>query len=162
MSQRTASRFAPWVLLLMVLSSGLTMGCQTIKDNPKAATGAGVGAATGGAIAAIAGANPAWIVFSVLAGGLLGGFIGKKLDDRDKEMAARAAHNAFESNATGQPSVWENPDTGHSGSITPTRTYQLENGQYCREYVQKIYVDGEQHDTTGTACRQADGSWKVQ
>jgi len=95
-------------------------------------------------------------------GTLVGGAIGNRLDEKDKEMATQAAHQAFENNHTGAPSSWQNPDTGASGSITPTRTYQIENGQYCREYTQDITVGGEKHQTYGTACRQSDGSWKVQ
>jgi surface antigen len=135
---------------------------ETYKENPKAVLGSLGGGTAGGVIAAVAGANPALIAASVVAGGLLGGYIGHKLDDRDKRMAVEAAQQAFEQNYTGQASTWQNPDSGNSGSVTPTRTYQIANGQYCREYTQDIYVGGEKHQTHGTACRQADGSWKIQ
>jgi surface antigen len=147
-------------LLALVFASCASMS-QTAKENPKASLGGMGGGAAGGLIAAAAGANPGWIAFSVLAGGLLGGAIGNRLDEKDKEMAARAARQAFENNHAGQTTTWQNPDTGASGSITPTRTYQIENGQYCREYTQEILVGGEKHQTYGTACRQPDGSWKV-
>ena len=135
---------------------------ETYKGNPKAVLGSLGGATAGGVIAAVAGANPALIVASVVAGGLLGGFIGKKLDDRDKRMATEAAHQAFEQNQTGQSSSWQNPESGNSGSVTPTRTYQIANGQYCREYTQDIVIGGEKNQTHGTACRQTDGSWKIE
>ena len=77
-------------------------------------------------------------------------------------MANEAAQRAFESNRAGQTSVWQNPDSGNSGSVTPTRTYELANGQYCREYRQTIVVGGEQHQAYGTACRQPDGTWAIQ
>jgi surface antigen len=135
---------------------------ETYKDNPKAVLGGLGGGAAGGVIAAVAGANPALIAASVVAGGLLGGYIGHKLDDRDKQMATAAAHQAFENNHIGQASTWRNPDSGNYGSVTPTKTYQIANGQYCRAYTQDISVGGEKHQTHGTACRQADGSWKIQ
>jgi surface antigen len=135
---------------------------ETWEENPKAVLGSVGGGTAGGVIAWAAGANPAVIAASVVAGGLLGGYIGHKLDDRDKRMAAEAAQQAFEQNRTGQASSWENPDSGNSGSITPTRTYQIANGQYCREYTQDVYIGGEKHETYGTACRQADGSWKIE
>jgi surface antigen len=135
---------------------------ETYKDNPKAVLGSLGGGTAGGVIAAVAGANPAVIAASVVGGALLGGFIGHKLDDRDKRMAAQAAQQAFEQNRTGQASSWQNPESGNSGSITPTRTYQIANGQYCRAYTQDIHVGGEKHQTHGTACRQADGSWKIE
>jgi surface antigen len=150
------------IAVLAVIFASCASMTQTAKENPKAILGGMGGAAGGGLIAAAAGANPAWIAFSVLAGGLVGGAIGNRLDEKDKQMATQAAHRAFESNHTGQPATWQNPDTGASGTVTPTRTYQIENGQYCREYTQDITVGGEKHQTYGTACRQPDGSWKVQ
>ena len=161
MSRITTAQRLLIPLLAVVFASCATMS-ETAKENPKAILGGMGGGAAGGLIAAAAGANPALIAFSVLAGGLVGGAIGNRLDEKDKEMATQAAHQAFENNHTGAPSTWQNPDTGASGSITPTRTYQIENGQYCREYTQDITVGGEKHQTYGTACRQPDGSWKVQ
>ena len=134
---------------------------ETYRENPKAVLGSLGGAAAGGLIAAAAGGGAGWIVAGTLAGGLLGGAIGHKLDDRDKRMATEAAHQAFEQNRTGQASTWQNPESGNSGSVTPTRTYQIANGQYCREYTQDIVIGGEKNQTYGTACRQADGSWKI-
>ena len=58
--------------------------------------------------------------------------------------------------------MWRNPDSGNSGSITPTRTYEIANGQYCREYRQTIVIGGEPQQAYGTACRQPDGTWQTQ
>ncbi len=131
-------------------------------DNPKAVLGSLGGAALGAGIAALAHGNPAAIVISALAGGLLGGAIGHHLDNKDKQLAAATAAQAFEGNHTGQTSTWKNPDSGNSGSITPTKTYQAASGQYCREYRQDIIVGDEKHQAYGTACREPDGSWKIQ
>jgi len=161
MSRELLRRVSIGVLLVFSLGS-----CATLKekaaDNPKGLLGALGGAAVGGGIAALAGGGAGWIVAGSLLGGLAGGAIGKNLDDKDKAKANAAAHEAFESGHTGQASVWDNPDSGNSGSVTPTRTYQLANGQYCREYTQDIVIGGEKHQTHGTACRQADGSWKIE
>jgi surface antigen len=142
------------------------LGCQTLADttsnNPKAVLGSLGGAAAGAGIAAIAGASSGWIVAAGLAGGLLGGAIGHHLDNKDKQMAAEAAAQAFEGNRTGQAASWHNPDSGNSGTITPTKTYQAGSGQYCREYRQDIIVGGEKEQAYGTACRQPDGSWQIQ
>ena len=150
----------PIVLLAFVLCSCASIQ-QTYQDNPKAVLGSVIGAGGAAGIAALAGGSPAWIVGSAVMGGLLGGYIGHRLDDRDKQLASQAATQAFENNRTGQTSVWNNPDNGHSGSITPTRTYQ-QNGQYCREYKQTITVGGQPQAAYGTACRQADGTWAIQ
>jgi surface antigen len=93
---------------------------------------------------------------------VIGGAIGHHLDSKDKQMANQAAASAFESNRTGQSSGWKNPDSGNSGTITPTKTYQAVSGQYCREYRQEVVVAGEKQQAYGTACRQPDGTWKIQ
>lgn len=149
-------------MTLALLSTSCANLKQTYEDNPKAVLGSLGGAALGAGIAAVAGGNAGVIVASAVGGALLGGYVGHKLDDRDKRMAAEAAQRAFESGRTGQAVAWSNPDSGNSGSITPTQTYQIAGGQYCRRYTQEITVGGEQHETHGTACRQPDGSWQVQ
>jgi surface antigen len=113
-------------------------------------------------IAAAAGGGTAGIIGGVLLGGLVGGAIGNALDQRDKRLAMEAAQNSFENSRTGTSTGWQNPDSGNSGSITPTNTYQSSSGQYCREYQQTITVGGEKQQSYGTACRQPDGTWKIQ
>jgi len=154
-------KLVPLVLLTFVLSSCAAMQ-QTYQENPKALLGGVLGAGAGAGIAALAGGGPGAIVGAAVGGALIGGFVGHKLDNRDKRLATQAATQAFERNATGQPSVWNNPDSGHSGSITPVKTYQLASGQYCREYHQTITIGGEPQTSYGTACRQADGTWQIQ
>lgn len=158
----TSIRSIAVVLILALLSSSCASMQQTFDENPKAVLGGVLGAAGGAGIAALAGGGAGVIVASALGGALVGGFVGKKLDDHDKEMAAQAASQAFEHNRSGQTSVWNNPDSGNSGTVTPTKTYQIASGQYCREYSQTITVGGEKHQAYGTACRQPDGSWKIQ
>jgi surface antigen len=154
-------RVAPVLALALLVSSCATVK-QTYEDNPKAVLGTVLGVAAGAGIAAAAGGGAGWILGGAALGGLLGGVVGNRLDARDKRMAAAAAQRAFEDNRTGQSSAWRNPDSGNSGSITPTRTYQLANGGYCREYRQTISIGGENHQAYGTACRQADGTWQIQ
>ena len=83
------------------------------------------------------------------------------LDQRDKRMAAEAQQRALETAPTGRPVAWTNPDTGHSGTVTPTRTYHSDRG-YCREFQNTVVIDGKNENAYGTACRQPDGSWKIQ
>jgi surface antigen len=149
-------------VLLIVTIGGCAQVGQTISDNPKATFGGMLGAAGGGLIAAAAGGGAAGIVGGVLLGGLLGGAIGNHLDQRDKQLAAQNAQATLEHARTGEASTWHNPDSGNSGTITPTHTYQNADGRYCREYQQEITVGGEKHQAYGTACRQPDGSWQVQ
>jgi len=156
-----AARIALVALVSVALVSCATAK-GTYKENPKAVLGSVIGAAAGAGLAAALGADAGGIVAAGVGGAVVGGVIGHKLDDRDKRMAAQAAQQAFESNQTGQSSDWRNPDSGNSGTVTPTRTYQIANGQYCREYRQDIMVGNEKHQTHGTACRQPDGAWEIQ
>jgi len=142
----------------LLLAVALT-GCA--EAGPKTAIGAVGGAAAGGLIGAAAGGGATGIIGGVLLGGLLGGAVGNALDQRDRDLAAQAYQNSLENERTGTTSTWRNPDSGHSGTVTPTRTYESASGQYCREFQQTVTVGGETQQAYGTACRQPDGSWKI-
>jgi surface antigen len=146
-----------WVVLASFVAL-MTAGCATMEANPKTTIGAMGGGALGGLIAAAAGGSPA---ASAVGGILVGGLVGNYLDERDKRMAAEAAQRALETAPTGKPVAWQNPDSGHSGSVTPTKTYQTASGSYCREYQQTVMISGKPENSYGTACRQPDGSWKL-
>ena len=158
----SALRMISVLAIAALLLSGCAQTGETVKNNPKTTWGGMLGAAGGGLIAAAAGGGAAGIIGGVLIGGLVGGAVGNALDQKDKEMAQQAAQRAFENSRSGESSAWQNPDSGNSGSITPTRTYQAPGGQYCREYEQDIIVGGQPQKSYGTACRQADGSWQIQ
>lgn len=83
------------------------------------------------------------------------------LTDDDAWMIQDSAQNSLEYAKTNQTTVWQNPDTGASGAITPVGTYQNDQGQYCREYQQTVTIGGQQQQAYGTACRMPDGAWEV-
>lgn len=124
---------------------------------PEAQVDAGAQAMTGTA----AGGGAEGIVGAVLLGDLLEGPAGDALDQTDREYAARSAQRTLESVPIGTTGEWRNPDSGHTGSVTPTRTYQAPSGQYCREFQQTITVGGTTEEAFGTACRQSDGRWQL-
>lgn len=97
----------------------------------------------------------------VLLGGLLGREVGKSLDKADRLYAERTANQSLESAPTGQTSNWVNPDSGHSGTFTPTNTYETAQGQPCREYETTVNIDGKTEIVRGTACRDPDGRWTI-
>src|SRR2546427_2965077 len=143
---------------LMIL---VVTGCAEVSEDPKPSIGALGGAAVGGLIAGAAGAGGAGIAAGVIGGGLLGGLVGKLLDERDHRLATQAAHQALETAPSGTVVPWRNPDNGHTGTVTPVRTYQASSGGYCREYETTVTVGGRLERGYGTACRQSDGSWHV-
>jgi surface antigen len=143
--------------IAMAVAAALTLvACET--PPTKQTTGAVAGAVVGGVVGSTIGGGTGRtvaIVAGTVAGALIGGKIGSKMDEADKLKAAQA----LESTATGQTSTWRNPDSGDQYSMTPTRTYDAAAGP-CREFTVKGVVDGKAEDVKGTACRQADGSWK--
>ncbi|MGE5478415.1 MAG: RT0821/Lpp0805 family surface protein [Bacteroidales bacterium] len=127
------------------------------------------GAVLGGVGGAVAGSQfgkgkgqLAMTAVGTLLGAFIGSEVGASLDRADQSYAQQAGQRAFETAPTGQSVAWNNPDSGHYGTVVPTRTYEAAPGQYCREYQQTVTVGGQQQQSYGTACRQPDGSWRVQ
>lgn len=148
---------------MIVLISFIFSACagNTWQENQKAIIGGAGGATAGGLIASALDANTAGVIGGMIVGGLIGGAIGNRMDAADRREANRATYSALESAPSGQTASWRNPDSGNSGTTTPTRTYQAQSGKYCREYEQTITIGGETQAAYGTACRQPDGKWRV-
>ncbi len=144
----------------LVLALAACAPGQVNKQTGGTLIGAGLGALTGSQIGGGRGKLAA-VAIGALAGAYLGSEIGKSLDRADRLAMKRTSQNALESNPAGQSSSWSNPDSGHSGTVTPTRTYQTASGQNCREYQQTVTIDGKTEQAYGRACRQPDGSWKI-
>ena len=151
------------VLVGAVLLSMALTGCQNYNGGlaPRTTIGGLGGAASGGLLAAAVGGGGTAIAAGAILGGLVGGAIGESLDQRDRQLANQTARRAFETVPAGQAATWRNPDTGHSGSVIPTRTFQAANGGFCREFQQEITVGGQRQQSFGTACRQPDGHWRI-
>src|SRR5690606_8212929 len=147
-----------------VLAATLAGGCATGEYGDKQVGGAMIGGALGGLLGSQIGGGTGQLAATAagtLVGLLAGSEVGKSLDRADRLYAARAHHIALESVPSGATAHWENPETGHYGGVTPTRTWQVVSGQYCREYQQTVTVGGREQRAYGTACRQPDGSWMV-
>ncbi len=95
-----------------------------------------------------------------LVGALVGSEIGRTMDIVDRGKAQQAYTQATTA-PIGQQITWNNPNTGNSGSVTPTREGTSGTGQYCREFQQTVVVGGQEEQAYGTACRKPDGSWEV-
>ena len=96
-----------------------------------------------------------------LLGAVIGSEIGKSLDRADQLALQHETQNTLENAPSGTTNTWHNPDSGNSGTITPTQTYQQNDGTYCREFTQSVTVAGETQQAYGTACRQPDGTWQI-
>lgn len=158
--------------IAMVLAASMLTACTEPKGAPgkgienggalsKSNVGVAAGVVTGGLLGSAVGSG-AGQVAAIIGGGLLGGFLGgafgDKLDNEDRAEYDRASQASMQ---TGRTRSWKNTKTGHRGTIVPQAKYKTDDGIYCREYSQTIYVDGKKQKGHGTACRDADGSWTV-
>ncbi|MDP6584603.1 MAG: RT0821/Lpp0805 family surface protein [Anaerolineales bacterium] len=147
-----------------VMSAALLTGCAGTYS--KQDTGTAAGALLGGGLAYGLGQNSSnkeiWTVLGIGLGAMLGNQIGQQLDERDRLMMGQSFQTALERAPNNQSSSWNNPNTGNSGYTTPTRTVVASNGTPCREFTQTVIIGGQSQQAYGTACRQADGSWKIQ
>ena len=151
------------LVLATAISATLLTGCAGTYN--KATTGAALGALTGTALAyglgKDSGKKDLWLVAGAAAGGLFGHNIGAKLDERDRLLMGETVQQTLEKAPDNSTGSWNNPNSGHSGTVVPTQTYQATNGQYCREFQTSVVVGGETQQGYGRACRQPDGSWKI-
>lgn len=149
------------ILVIGMLALGLT-GCQ--EAGQKQTLGTLLGAVTGAVAGAQVGKGRgqlAAVAAGTLLGSLLGGNIGKSLDNADRIAMRQTTQRTLETSPAGKTVRWKNPDSGHSGTVTPQLAKKNTAGQYCREYQQTITVNGKTEAAYGRACRQPDGSWKI-
>jgi len=137
-------------------------GCTTTVSKQQAGAGAGavLGAALGYGLGKGHRDKGLAIMLGAIFGAVVGDQIGAQLDEKDRLLASQNLQYALESTADGTTTTWQNPNTGHGGTSAPTKTYQS-SGTPCREFTTEIQVGGETQQGYGTACRQADGSWKI-
>ncbi len=119
-----------------------------------------LGAAAGGAAGSQIGKGDGKLV--AIAGGtiigyLLGGAIGRSMDEVDQNCIGQIMEHAED----GQDIIWNNPRNGAVYEVRPQETWQQKNGEYCREYTAEADINGKKQQTYGIACRQEDGSWKL-
>ncbi len=151
-----AHSIIPIVILVFTLGA-----CQD--QGGKELLGTLGGAALGGYVGSKIGSGTGQLAATAggaLLGALVGGSIGRSMDEVDR-MKAQRAHTQAQSAPIGETIAWNNPDTGHSGTVTATRDGYTNNGDYCREFQQTIAVGGNVEQAYGTACRQPDGSWRI-
>lgn len=128
------------------------------------ATNQQIGTVSGAAIGGIVGnqfgkgsGRIAATALGALAGGIIGSGIGRNLDANSRQHALQAEYNALEYGRPGAPTTWQGTN-GTYGEVVPQQTYQVGSSN-CRRYTHTIHVDGRPQTASGTACRNADGTW---
>ncbi len=159
-------------LLQTAIAMILLAGCETLPEGDRAASvpesvlltpAKGLGyAAAGGLLGRIPENDTDTANGGTIEGRILQGNYAAHLSQSDQERAKRASLVAFESLPSGQTKIWRNPDNGHWGTMTPSRTYLDAVGRYCREYRQTVTLGGLEHRANGTVCRRGDGVWQIQ
>ena len=144
------------IVVCIVATSLMLSACQEVRNEQVAA---GVGGILGGLLGAQVGSGSgqlAAVAAGALFGAYLGGNVGRNMDDNDRSRTRQV----LEGNPTGEPSRWQNPDSGNRYDVTPTRTYK-DGDRPCRDYTTEAWIDGQQETLRGTACREPDGTWRA-
>ena len=87
--------------------------------------------------------------------GVMAGAFGADLAEADRQRAFDAQTQALE---TGKRQSWRG-DKGQFGYVEPGAESRL--GGSCRDYTHTLYLAGRPKTANGSACRQADGSWRA-
>ncbi|MGX6960388.1 MAG: RT0821/Lpp0805 family surface protein [Rickettsia endosymbiont of Pentastiridius leporinus] len=150
-------------IIIIALAASMLQACNAPGMN-KQGTGTFLGGAGGALLGSQFGKGKGQLVgvgVGALLGAILGGQIGAGMDEQDRRLAELTSQRALEATPSGTSVEWRNPDNGNYGSVTPSKAYRNNTGQYCREYTQTVVVGGKQQKAYGTACRQPDGQWQV-
>lgn len=143
------------LLITLTIAVLALAGCETPPTKEQA--GAVLGGVIGGVIGAEVGHHgTAATIIGTIAGAAIGASIGRTMDESDRQRTAYV----LETTPVGRAGHWVNPDTGAAYRVTPTRTFD-HHGTPCREYTVDARIGGRPEQVHGTACRQADGSWRT-
>lgn len=69
--------------------------------------------------------------------------------------------NALEKTPSGEARIWSNRNRSVAVSVTPLRTFQKSDGEFCRTYRQILLRDGEERLYGGMACRKGKLKWRT-
>jgi surface antigen len=82
------------------------------------------------------------------------------LTDRDVALAAGLLQDTLEGAPDGAARSWANPESGHRGTITPTRTYLSAAGSFCRDYREELTLGSQSGRFYHSACRDDAAGWR--
>lgn len=78
----------------------------------------------------------------------------------NQQQLEQAIDKALETHLSGESLQWGGAKAARVGSITPVRTYKSDQGQYCREFIQRQSEAGQINEQRGVACRGEQG-WQL-
>ena len=86
---------------------------------------------------------------------------GQLLDEEDRRRERAALATALDPQGDGATIHWENPKTGHKGSITASGHAYPADNKVCRGFTGDLTHKGGQRSMQGTACIVAAGEWAL-
>lgn len=86
------------------------------------------------------------------------------MKQRDLQLLNKAAQTALETKKDGEALEWNNEGAGNpvpvNGTVTPHEAFESD-GLKCRKITLVANAKGQTQTWMPTACRQADGKWKL-
>ncbi len=84
------------------------------------------------------------------------------LTDEDWAYGRAAMALALDPSQSGQPTTWENPDSGARGGFTPVgMPYAAEGGRVCRAFLAELNGSLPPQHLQGRGCRDSAGMWSA-
>jgi len=121
------------------------------------------GAYVGGSLGAELGGGLGQLIstsIGVVLGAGSGYVAGTLLEPSDYAFYNDNAQQTLSAENDGVFTDWSNPETGNGGIFRATRSFTTGDGRYCREFRAAMAVAGTIENREGSACQQADGSWR--
>jgi surface antigen len=147
-------------LMAAVVPLAMLGGCESMEPPSKQEIGLATSAILGGVLGHQIGRGTGQTV-ATIGGAALGAFLGSRIGARMDRNDQLKTAQALETSKIEEPTTWRNPDTRQRYTVTPTRAHEGASGP-CREFTTMAQIDDGRHDIVqGTACRQADGAWRV-
>lgn len=143
------------ILAALPLTACADLSNEDIGRGAGAVGGAVIGSQFGGGSGRVAAT-----ALGAILGSYFGAYVGRRLDERDRAMMGNTTQQALDRAPNNQTLSWNNPDSGNSGTVTPTTNYS-KSGAQCRDFTSTVNAGGQSDAQRGTACKQPDGSWQI-
>jgi surface antigen len=96
------------------------------------------------------------------AAALVGAPLAAALGPADRDTLQRTTQAALDKGHPDQALPWRNPRTGNYGTVVTKASYQDADGRLCRAFQQTAIVGGQQEHSQANACRETDGTWRIE
>ena len=98
---------------------------------------------------------------AILLAGFLAACATQEPVDPRAAVPEAMVQRALESLESGHSIRWRDPSTGEAGTITPVRTFRIDDDRFCRDYEVSYQSPGGKTVTwTETACRHDQDGWR--